>query len=202
MKKTNRLKTIVLLLVFLSAVLVGGCEPFFDAPRPTGNPSYPSATWQITLRPTARPSAGTDTSSRTTPPTSTAGAARPSGQTTASERETDVVENGRYTSAEDVSAYLRRFGRLPGNYISKRKAAELGWDSELGNLWKVTDRMSVGGDVFGNYERLLPEAKGRIWRECDINYRGGFRGPERLVYSNDGLIYYTADHYRTFRSMP
>ena len=61
--------------------------------------------------------------------------------------------------------------------------------------------MSIGGDHFGNYEGLLPDADGRKWKECDVNYSGGYRGAERLVFSNDGLIYYTKDHYESFEKM-
>ena len=61
--------------------------------------------------------------------------------------------------------------------------------------------MSIGGSVFYNDDGLLPDKKGRVWHECDINYHGGYRGAERLVYSNDGLIYYTADHYESFERL-
>jgi guanyl-specific ribonuclease Sa len=61
--------------------------------------------------------------------------------------------------------------------------------------------MSIGGDVFGNREGMLPKSDGRKWFECDINYSGGYRGAERIVYSNDGLIYYTNDHYKTFKQL-
>lgn len=61
--------------------------------------------------------------------------------------------------------------------------------------------MSIGGDRFGNYEGALPEAEGRTWKECDVNYQGGYRGSERLLYSSDGLIFYTADHYQTFTQL-
>lgn len=109
-----------------------------------------------------------------------------------------LEEDGYYTSAEDVSLFLNTYGRLPDNYITKSEASKLGWDPQKGNLWDVTDKMSIGGDKFGNRERLLPEEDGRTYYECDINYEGGYRGSERLVYSNDGLIFYTEDHYESF----
>ena len=62
----------------------------------------------------------------------------------------------------------------------------------------MAEGCSIGGDRFGNYEGSLPSAKGRTWTECDIGYDGGYRGGERIVFSNDGLIYYTDDHYATF----
>lgn len=112
-----------------------------------------------------------------------------------------VKEDGTYSSPELVAAYLHNFHKLPSNYITKNEAEKLGWDSEKGNLWDVTDKMSIGGNRFGNYEGLLPEADGRIWYECDVNYNGGYRGAERILYSNDGLIYYTDDHYKTFTKL-
>lgn len=114
------------------------------------------------------------------------------------EAESYVEEGGRYTAPEEVAAYLHLYGELPENFITKRKATDLGWESNKGNLWDVTDEMSIGGDNFGNREGRLPEQDGRKWYECDVNYEGSYRGAERLVYSNDGLIFYTDDHYETF----
>lgn len=119
----------------------------------------------------------------------------------AEEGEKTPDEDGRYTSPEDVALYIHIYGKLPCNYISKNDARELGWDSKAGNLWDVTDEMSIGGDRFGNYEGSLPDAKGRTWKECDVNYEGGYRGSERLLYSNDGLVFYTDDHYETFTQL-
>lgn len=110
----------------------------------------------------------------------------------------DIEEDGYYTNKEDVSLYLSTYHKLPHNFISKKEAADLGWESSQGNLWDVTDKMSIGGDRFGNREKRLPAKEGRTYQECDLNYQGKYRGAERLVYSNDGLIYYTGDHYETF----
>lgn len=112
-----------------------------------------------------------------------------------------VVEGESYSTPEEVAAYLHQFKELPPNYLTKREAAEKGWDSDEGNLWEVTDQMSIGGDRFGNYEGQLPEKEGRQYYEADVNYEGDYRGPERLVYSNDGLIFYTDDHYESFEQL-
>lgn len=109
-----------------------------------------------------------------------------------------VLEDDEYYTPEDVALYLHLYGHLPSNYITKEDAQDAGWVSSKGNLWKVTDHKVIGGSRFGNYEGNLPTAKGRKYYECDVNYYGGYRGEERLVYSNDGLIYYTDDHYNTF----
>lgn len=109
-----------------------------------------------------------------------------------------ITENGTYTSKEDVALYIHTYQKLPSNFITKKEAQKLGWDSQKGNLDKVAKGKSIGGDRFGNYDKKLPDAKSRIWKECDINYEGGYRGAERIIYSNDGLIYYTDDHYNSF----
>lgn len=103
-----------------------------------------------------------------------------------------------YTDPYDVADYLHAYGELPPNFITKNEAKALGWDGAEGNLWDVAPGKSIGGDRFGNRERLLPEASGRTWYECDVNYAGGYRGAERVLYSSDGLIYYTDDHYESF----
>lgn len=114
------------------------------------------------------------------------------------EVEDTLDKDGYYTSKEDVALYIHTYGELPKNFINKKEASDLGWKSREGNLWDITEKMSIGGDGFGNREKLLPMKEGRQYYECDINYEGGYRGPERLVYSNDGLIYYTEDHYDSF----
>lgn len=115
--------------------------------------------------------------------------------------ESSVEKDGSYTTPEDVAEYIHTFGTLPSNFITKSEAKELGWDNKKGNLWDVAEGKSIGGDRFGNYEGLLPEKKGRKYTECDVNYEGGYRGSERIIFSNDGLIYYTDDHYQTFTQL-
>ena len=106
-------------------------------------------------------------------------------------------EDGSYTTAEDVCAYLLAYGRLPDNFITKKEAKALGWSS--GSLEPYAPGKCIGGDRFGNYEGKLPRARGRVWTECDINTLGRrSRGAERIIFSNDGLIYYTGDHYESF----
>ena len=112
-----------------------------------------------------------------------------------------VERDGWYTSKEEVALYIHTYGRLPGNFISKTKARDAGWVSSKGNLDEVLPGRSIGGSKFYNDEGLLPDAPGRTWTECDINYHGGFRGSERIVFSNDGLIFYTDDHYQSYEQL-
>lgn len=112
-----------------------------------------------------------------------------------------VIEGQSYSTKDEVAAYIHQFQELPPNYLTKDEARDLGWDNADGNLWEVTDRLSIGGDYFGNREGLLPKKQGRTYYEADINYQGGYRGAERIIYSNDGLIFYTGDHYESFEQL-
>lgn len=106
-------------------------------------------------------------------------------------------ESGSYTSKEDVALYLHQYGHLPPNFITKKEAQSLGWSG--GSLEPFAPGKCIGGSQFGNYEGLLPKAPGRYYTECDINTLGkSKRGAERIVFSNDGLIFYTGDHYESF----
>ena len=108
-----------------------------------------------------------------------------------------IDESGSYTTKEDVALYLHIYNRLPNNFITKSEARKLGWSG--GGLEKYAPGNCIGGDRFGNYEGLLPEKKGRSFTECDIDTLGkSSRGAKRIVFSNDGLIYYTEDHYESF----
>ena len=114
--------------------------------------------------------------------------------------EDEVIDpDGWYYSTEDVALYLYTYGELPENFITKKEAQKLGWDNKKGNLWEVADGMCIGGDHFGNYEGLLPEED--EYTECDVNYEGGYRGAERIIFSDDGDIYYTGDHYKSFEQL-
>ncbi len=97
-----------------------------------------------------------------------------------------------------ADVYLRIYGRLPSNYISKKDAINAGWINILGNLNAVAPDKVIGGDVYRNKNGHLPSAPGRVWYEADINYDTGYRNDHRLLYSNDGLIFATYDHYMTF----
>lgn len=103
-----------------------------------------------------------------------------------------------YYTTEEVALYLYVFWELPPNYITKDEAYDMGWDNREGNLWDVAYGLVIGGDRFGNREGRLPDDGQRQWYECDVNYEGGYRGAERILFSSDGLIYYTGDHYETF----
>ncbi len=111
-----------------------------------------------------------------------------------------IAEDGSYNSKDEVALYIHTYGHLPENYITKDEAYDLGWKSE-GTLDEVAPGMSIGGDYYGNYEGVLPDEPGREYHECDIDYESGNRNGKRIVYSNDGNIYYTEDHYNSFEHL-
>ena len=170
----------------LSPAQTAGIQVITETPEPSPAPSAspkPAATPKPTATP--RPSA-------TPKPT-----AAPKPTATPEPTQAALDEHGSYTTAEDVALYLITYGHLPDNFITKRQAEAAGWTG--GSLEPYCPGKCIGGSRFGNYEGLLPSAKGRTWTECDINTLGArSRGAERLVFSNDGLIYYTDDHYESF----
>ncbi len=117
--------------------------------------------------------------------------------TQATQAKPGIDRDGSYTSKEDVALYIHTYGELPKNFITKAEAQDLGWSG--GSLEDYAPGMCIGGDRFGNYEGSLPKKSGRKYFECDIDTLGAdSRGAKRIVFSNDGLIYYTDDHYESF----
>lgn len=112
----------------------------------------------------------------------------------------ELDEDGTYNSKEDVSLYLHLYDHLPSNYITKNEARDLGWSG--GSVEVYAPGCAIGGDRFGNREGLLPKAEGRTYYECDIGTIGqSSRGAKRIIFSNDGLVYYTEDHYESFTQL-
>lgn len=120
----------------------------------------------------------------------------------------DLKSKNSGTKLEYVVEYLHKHGKLPPNYKTKKEARDLGWDPKSQNLAGLWDDAAIGGDRFRNYEKLLPE--GSKYYECDIGYekpkKGRLkRGPKRLVYtfnqSGKLTIYYTQDHYKSFKKI-
>lgn len=115
----------------------------------------------------------------------------------ADQESAELPEDGTYSSKEEVALYLHQYGHLPSNFITKKEAEALGWQG--GSLEPFAPGKCIGGSRFGNYEGLLPKKDGRTYTECDIDTLGAEkRGAKRIVFSNDGLIYYTEDHYESF----
>ncbi len=121
---------------------------------------------------------------------------------TSKQGSSEIAEGGTYTSKDEVAYYLHTYGHLPSNYVTKDEAEDAGWKTGGKSLAEACPGKSIGGDRFGNREGKLPKAKGRTWYECDIDYNGErSRNAKRILYSNDGLIYYTEDHYKTFEQL-
>ena len=131
-------------------------------------------------------------------PTATIAAALTDSPTSAP---TQAPQQTAINAPQDIADYIFAHGTLPDNFLTKSEARQLGWDSSKNYVSDVAPGYSIGGDRFGNYEGLLPDASGRKWYEADANYTAGPRGAERILYSSDGLVYYTNDHYQTFTEM-
>ena len=111
-----------------------------------------------------------------------------------------VERDQAYTDKDHVAAYIHIYRKLPPNYITKAEARSLGC-KDKGTLDQVAPGKSIGGDRFSNYEKILPDAPGRNWKECDIDYVRGNGNAKRICFSNDGLIYYTSSHYQDFEKI-
>lgn len=176
----KRIIPVLLLLILVIAFLAG-----------RGNPQDTTAGAEETL------SLVTDAPEEATPEsTETETAETP--QKASEEITSTVEEDGIYDGKDEVAEYIHVYGHLPSNYITKAEARKLGWEG--GSLKEYAPGKCIGGDYFGNYEGSLPTKKGRTYYECDIdtlNWKN--RGSRRIIYSNDGLIYYTGDHYETFQ---
>lgn len=109
-----------------------------------------------------------------------------------------TAEPGPLDEAQRIADYIFEHGELPDNFITKKEAQALGWDSMYNYVSDVAPGKSIGGDYFGNYEQKLPVVKGRKYYEADCFYQGGKRNAYRIIYSTDGHVWFTEDHYQTF----
>lgn len=173
------------LLALLMALALASCGGQEAGPAPSVPAVLPpsAASQEPSQAPESRPPAETERAEPSQAPASLAPA---------------VSEEGWYSSKEEVALYIHLYGHLPGNYVTKREAQEAGWSG--GSVERcMGEGAAIGGGRFGNYEGLLPEKEGRVYTECDIDTVGtSSRGAKRIVFSNDGLIYYTEDHYESF----
>lgn len=188
-----------ILSVFFMGVmlLLTGCMaiPEENSRIPNEQSSYSQQTTTITTAATTRNTTITVPSDTTVLTTTQSTADTTTIQTSTTAAVLD--RNGTYTTKDDVALYLYTYGELPKNFITKKEAQKLGWPG--GSLEPYAPGKCIGGSYFGNYEELLPKKNGRSYYECDIDTLGAnSRGAKRIVYSNDGLIYYTADHYESF----
>ena len=195
MKPLTRLTALLLTLLLLS-----GCMPSSPVSERSPEPdaaaagSLPELTL-LTPEPENAPSGDEPQMSSGIPAPTESPAPVPAFEPTAPP--VSIDEHGSYTRRDDVALYLHIYGHLPDNFISKTKARKLGWSG--GSLEPYAPGKCIGGGEYLNLEGLLPEAPGRVYHECDIDTLGKqSRGAKRIVWSSDGLIYYTDDHYESF----
>ena len=192
MQKKRILRIVLLLAVILVLAYISTHMPQTEGQSPVQTDDVPA----LTLLTDAPRTPAPDAALQTPDPGQ---AQQPIGSEPDAPEDTVIVEGGSYTEVDDVAYYLHTYGHLPDNYITKAEAEDAGWKSYAGNLWDVAYGMSIGGDRFSNYEGQLP--KGERYYEADVNYDGGYRGGERIVYTEDGDIWYTSDHYENFERL-
>lgn len=192
-----------LLLILLAFTLLTGCKKAEPDPQPTADipvvePTPPSTEPDPTPETSVDPETTPEPTAEVTPDT------EPSPEVTDEpaptiEPEDLIDEDGIYDTADEVALYLYTYHHLPSNFMTKKEARKQGWTS--GALNKTIEGMCIGGDVYGNYEKVLPKIKGKYY-ECDIEtLHAKSRGAKRLVWSEYFDIYYTEDHYETFEQL-
>ena len=206
-------KNLKLLLLLITAVialgLFAGCKKKAkktEAPTTTTTAAEtvtetteaPTTTEKPTTEPTTEKAPTTEATTEATKETTEATKkTKATTEPTTAPSEAKIDEDGTYTSKDDVALYIHTYGHLPKNFVTKSEARAKGWEG--GSLEDYFPGCSIGGDKFGNREGVLPKKNGRTYTECDIDTKGKkSRGAKRIVFSNDGLIYYTDDHYETF----
>ena len=207
MKRLHRLLPLLFTLLLLLSACGPGPGSYFPSPAEQIELTEltPSPAPAATPEPVPAPESTEEPAPEPTPAPTPEPAEEPSPEPTpaptpepAEEPAPALPEEGSYTTKEDVALYLRLYGRLPANFITKKEARALGWEG--GSLESCAPGKCIGGDRFGNYEGLLPE--GKTYTECDIDTLGArSRGAKRLVFSDDGCIYYTDDHYESFTQL-
>ena len=110
-------------------------------------------------------------------------------------------EPGPEEEAQRLADYIFEHGELPDNFVTKKEAQAMGWHTKYRYVGDIRPGLCIGGDYFGNYEGNLPVVKGRKYYEADCFYQGGPRNEYRIIYSTDGHVWYTGDHYTTFTEL-
>ena len=202
--RSRRAPRLLLLVLLLTSLLFTACAKQGQSSGASFSGSGSATTAASVMSSESDDASASATIAETSENASTAETAE--NATTASSESTDddaapIAEDGAYTSKDDVALYIHTYGKLPSNFLTKKDAQARGWESSKGNLQTVAPGMSIGGDRFGNREGLLPDKKGRQYYECDIDYEGGRRNAKRIVFSDDGLIFYTDDHYASFEQL-
>lgn len=110
----------------------------------------------------------------------------------------ETIKSGTATinGLDGADWYLKFKSKLPDCYVTKSDAEKSGWKEGKWPSNFIPGKLIY--DRFYNYNKHLPENNGRIWYEGDINYKTGKRNQQRVLWSNDGLIFVTFDHYDTF----
>lgn len=113
-----------------------------------------------------------------------------------SENGSDENSIDELTDDDKVISYVKANHKLPDYYLTKSEAKSKGWVPSKGNLCDVLNGKAIGGDKFSNREKQLP--KGEQYYEADVNYNCGHRGADRIVFTENGDVWLTKNHYKSF----
>lgn len=113
----------------------------------------------------------------------------------------NTIENSTKISIDELTEenvvidFVKANKQLPEYYITKSEAKKKGWIPSKGNLCNVLPGKAIGGDHFSNREKSLPKGK---YYEADVNYNCGNRNADRIVFNDDGEVWLTKNHYKSF----
>lgn len=198
MRFFNKFKSLMLsMLVVIAMVFAIGCVDTPDNNTSNGETKTQAVQSESTIAKSDSNVASGNKETQSSKETQSKAEATKTTQSATKETESKIDKDGYYYSKNEVALYIHTYGKLPSNYITKTEAKKLGWTG--GSVEKYAKDKAIGGDNFGNYEGLLPKKSGRKYTECDIDTHGASsRGAKRIIFSNDGLVYYTDNHYASF----
>ena len=198
MRFFNKFKSLMLsMLVVIAMVFAIGCVETPDNNTSNGETKTQAVQSESTIAKSDSDVASGNKETQSSKETQSKAEATKATQSATKETESKIDKDGYYYSKKEVALYIHTYGKLPSNFITKTEAKKLGWTG--GSVEKYAKDKAIGGDSFGNYEGLLPKKNGRKYTECDIDTHGASsRGAKRIIFSNDGLVYYTDNHYASF----
>lgn len=198
MRFFNKFKSLMLsMLVVIAMAFAIGCVETPDNNTSNGETKTQAVQSESTIAKSDSDVASGNKETQSSKETQSKAEATKTTQSATKETESKIDKDGYYYSKNEVALYIHTYGKLPSNYITKTEAKKLGWTG--GSVEKYAKDKAIGGDSFGNYEGLLPKKNGRKYTECDIDTHGASsRGAKRIIFSNDGLVYYTDNHYASF----
>ena len=108
-----------------------------------------------------------------------------------------IAGEGTKDGQNGADYWMKYIADLPDYYITRDELLSLGWEKGKSPAKFAPGKMVTMG-MYRNDDNRLPQISGRVWYEAGINYYSGRRNGHRLLWSNDGLLFVTYNHYETF----